>query len=378
MEKNMKFTIGATQQKKMLELNFDIKDAYILTYLKDLIGGNSKLISKVVHNEIYYWIDHKSLLDYLPILKITNTKALSRRFSKYEKLGFIKRHTHRPFNKMTGGFEGAYTFISLTSTFSSLFEIDQIGVDEDSLELAIKEMGLSNEKENIHHGNSKVPMVDPLENKNSHHEDSKVLTIEGTQKSSQYTPNNNTPNNNTSKIMIHEGLDLFDKLFNEEFGIPFHYKNQKSVKRLLKQHHNNHSDVISYLRETYKNIKENNEVKNIGALFTEKIASRKRQVNSKPKSSEEKEKRLRYLKEKEKESKNQESELRRKEELKEQLYNQHYLHSSIDNQNKIEQQVYQKYLKAAGVKNSIYSMEKSFILAKASLIKDYLLEKYSF
>lgn len=143
MKNNINYTIGTIQQKKLIELNLDIKDAYILIYLKDLIGGNSKMISKIVNNQVYYWVNYKSLLDYLPILKITDTKALTRRFSKYEKLGFIKRHTHRPFNKITGTFQGAYTFISLTSTFSSLFEIDQIGTDEDSLEIAANAMGLN-------------------------------------------------------------------------------------------------------------------------------------------------------------------------------------------------------------------------------------------
>ena len=48
----IKYTIASVQQEKLIELDLDIKDAFILSYLKDTIGANSKIISKVVENEI--------------------------------------------------------------------------------------------------------------------------------------------------------------------------------------------------------------------------------------------------------------------------------------------------------------------------------------
>lgn len=191
MEDKKRYTIGAVQQNKLLELSLDIKDAYILTYLKDIIGGSNKIISKVVDGEVYYWIKYENIIKYLPILKIDNLKVISRRLARYDELGLIKRHIHRPFNQIQGTFKGAYTFISLTAEFSSLFEISKIDNDEEEMERAAREMGLTLEASKIessHHENLKVPVV-------SHHGNSKVPSIEGTQKFSHNTPNNNTPNN---------------------------------------------------------------------------------------------------------------------------------------------------------------------------------------
>lgn len=81
----------------------------------------------------------------------------------------------------------------------------------------------------------------------------------------------------------------FEELF-KEFDISYTYKNQQAVKKLRKKMSDN--DVILYLKETYENIKATPEVKNIGALFSSKIAKGERQVISKPalkeKKSEEK------------------------------------------------------------------------------------------
>ena len=195
---NQKFTIGAVQQNRLLDLGLDIKDAYILTYLKDIIGGSNKIISKIVDDEVYYWIKYENIIKYLPILKIDNLKVISRRLARYDELGLIKRHIHRPFNQMQGTFKGAYTFICLTEDFASLFETAKLQHDDAELERAAKEMGLSLESsknEASNHENLKVPVV-------NHHGNSKVPSIEGTQKFSHNTPNNNTPNNKKATANI--------------------------------------------------------------------------------------------------------------------------------------------------------------------------------
>lgn len=215
----IKYTIASVQQEKLIELDLDIKDAFILSYLKDTIGANSKFISKVVDNEIYYWIKYSSLIAYLPILKIENEKVIARRFSEYEKLGLIKRHIHKVTNKITKAFVGNYTFINLTDKFSELFEENKIETDVDELEKAAKEMGLSieNNRENF-----SVPSGEPRElfssfgenGENSQNIDipediflksrgySKVPCTEGTQKFRYNTTINNTNinNNTTTKL----------------------------------------------------------------------------------------------------------------------------------------------------------------------------------
>lgn len=224
----IKYTIASVQQEKLIELDLDIKDAFILSYLKDTIGANSKFISKVVDNEIYYWIKYSSLIAYLPILKIENEKVIARRFSEYEKLGLIKRHIHKVTNKITKVFVGNYTFINLTDKFSELFEENKIETDVDELEKAAKEMGLSieNNRENF-----SVPSGEPRElfssfgenGENSQNIDisdeiflksrgySKVPCTEGTQKFRYNTTINNTNINNNTTTKL-DNLNKIDQM----------------------------------------------------------------------------------------------------------------------------------------------------------------------
>lgn len=242
----IKYTIASVQQEKLIELDLDIKDAFILSYLKDTIGANSKFISKVVDNEIYYWIKYSSLIDYLPILKIENEKVIARRFSEYEKLGLIKRHIHKVTNKITKAFVGNYTFINLTDKFSELFEENKIETDVDELEKAAKEMGLSieNNRENF-----SVPSGEPRElfssfgenGENSQNIDisdeiflksrgySKVPCTEGTQKFRYNTTINNTNINNNTTTK----LDNLNKI-DQEVEVSKKISSSSSLKNLDK------------------------------------------------------------------------------------------------------------------------------------------------
>lgn len=242
----IKYTIASVQQEKLIELDLDIKDAFILSYLKDTIGANSKFISKVVENEIYYWIKYSSLISYLPILKIENEKVIARRFTEYEKLGLIKRHIHKVTNKITKAFVGNYTFINLTDKFSELFEENKIETDVDELEKAAKEMGLSieNNRENF-----SVPSGEPRElfssfgenGENSQNIDisdeiflksrgySKVPCTEGTQKFRYNTTINNTNINNNTTTK----LDNLNKI-DQEVEVSKKISSSSSLKNLDK------------------------------------------------------------------------------------------------------------------------------------------------
>ena len=84
--------------------------------------------------------------------------------------------------------------------------------------------------------------------------------------------------NNKKNHGIDDELDFFENLF-KEFGINFTKTNKNSVLKLRK--HLSLKDTENYLRETYRAIKENKDVKNIAALFSAKIAKEERQINSK-------------------------------------------------------------------------------------------------
>lgn len=67
----------------------------------------------------------------------------------------------------------------------------------------------------------------------------------------------------------------FEALF-KEFNISYTFKNQESIKKLKEKMSD--KEIVLYLRETYENIKLNPDVKNIGALFSSKIAKAERQI----------------------------------------------------------------------------------------------------
>lgn len=120
-------------------------------------------------------------------------------------------------------------------------------------------------------------------------ENEKVKKINGLEKVVQevhYPSAGDAPNkeqvikNNYKKNHDHDNhdveLDFFENLF-KEFGINFTKTNRLSVERLRKTL--SLKDVESYLRETYKAITENKDVKNIAALFSSKISKGERQIN---------------------------------------------------------------------------------------------------
>lgn len=201
--KNIKYTIGAVQQSKALEYDLDLKDAFILTYLKELTS--KKLIQKVIDNNTYYWIDYDALIDYMPLLGISTSKVLGRRFAKYEELGFIKRHLHKSYSKAKGQFSGSWTFIMFEEKFNELFEIGNIANDNTKMNEILEEMGLSIEdtqkfslesprelESSFIRGNSKGQSVNQEEVNNN---GASQEFTEGTQKWSVNSPNpiNNTP-----------------------------------------------------------------------------------------------------------------------------------------------------------------------------------------
>ena len=201
--KNIKYTIGAVQQSKALEYGLDLKDAFILTYLKELTS--KKLIQKIIDTNTYYWIDYDALIDYMPLLGISTTKVLGRRFAKYEELGFIKRHLHKSYSKAKGQFSGSWTFIMFEEKFNELFEIGNIANDTTKMNEILEEMGFSTEdtqkfslesprelESSFIRGNSKGQSVNREEVNNN---GASQEFTEGTQKWSVNSPNpiNNTP-----------------------------------------------------------------------------------------------------------------------------------------------------------------------------------------
>lgn len=191
----MKYTISDVQQEKLISLGLDLKDAYILSYIRDLAGAK-KIIKKVLNNEIYYWIDYDNIPQYLPILGINCTRTIGRRFTKYEELGLITKYNHKNFNRVTGTVDGTFTFISFQDKFQELFEVSKIKDDLKKMNDVAKKLGL-----NIEDNKSDLSekTVSPRGLKSTLIEKhSKVPSWRGTEKSPPNSPINYSPINNSS------------------------------------------------------------------------------------------------------------------------------------------------------------------------------------
>ncbi len=214
MNSEIKNTICGIYQRKLLELGLDIKDAYILTLLKDMIGTTGD-IQKIVDGVVYYSIDYNDICEFLPIIEINNTKVISRRITKYENLGLLSKHTHKKYDNEKKAFDGAYTFITLKESFRDLFEVSSINIDTKKIAERAKKMGLEITKaegtqkfslveEKIAEGTFEYPLGKPLETLGFCREHSGVPSREGTQKclhssSSNYIFNNKKKDINTKK-----------------------------------------------------------------------------------------------------------------------------------------------------------------------------------
>ena len=175
MSVNQKYTIGSVQQNKLIEFGLDIKDAFILDYIKE-ISRLKNVVKKVVDSKSYIWLDYNKMISYLPILNITNKEVIGRRFKKYTDLNLISRHLHKPFSS-TGKTSGTYTFFSLEPKFNSLFEISNMEDSLEEKEVKLREMGLP---------------THPTEK--SVEESTEKSSVHPTQKSGVNTPSNDTPN----------------------------------------------------------------------------------------------------------------------------------------------------------------------------------------
>lgn len=94
----MKYSININQ-RAFVEVapELDIKDALIISFLKDFCGVDDKRIKQMNYEEDgkvyrYTWINLKHLIKEMPLLAIKDIPAISVRISKIEKAGFIKKH----------------------------------------------------------------------------------------------------------------------------------------------------------------------------------------------------------------------------------------------------------------------------------------------
>src|SRR3712207_4896167 len=107
----IKYNIYGFSQSMLIKYGLDVIDALLLRYFVDF-KNSGKMIKEKFHGEDYYWIDYKSVIEYIPIINITTNNALRRRLRKLEDCNMLKHHT-----KVC---KGCYSFYTLGENYTLL------------------------------------------------------------------------------------------------------------------------------------------------------------------------------------------------------------------------------------------------------------------
>lgn len=115
----MKFTITMNQQI-LSKTDLDVMDGAILDYIYFFCNSPSEKIKEkriIEEKEVWSWIDHKTLLKDMPMLKIKSTGALTPRINKIEKAGFIRtKHfqNRKKYYQMTAKSDELFIYMNKT------------------------------------------------------------------------------------------------------------------------------------------------------------------------------------------------------------------------------------------------------------------------
>ena len=218
-----KYTIADVQQDKLLKLGLDLKDAFILSYLREMTQLK-KIIKKTVDNKSFTWIDYEKLMNYLPVLKINTVDAMYRRFKRYEDTGLVLKHIHK-------AMQGSYTFFHFEEKFFDLFEITKISSSDEEIKEQLDEMGLT-----------------PKSDEKSGGTGWKVGSTSD-EKSGLNTPINNTPIKDKSSSMPAAPSEEFEKELKKLLpNFSIQHLNKNSVKNIKKYSRGDISQVEEVLK----------------------------------------------------------------------------------------------------------------------------------
>ena len=75
----MKFSILGFSQQKAVELGLESNDLLVLRWFVDF-AGTIKMKTMLIENKVYYWINYQTVLDELPILKVSKQTLYKKHF----------------------------------------------------------------------------------------------------------------------------------------------------------------------------------------------------------------------------------------------------------------------------------------------------------
>lgn len=133
----MKHTVMGFQQDKLMELGLDLVDTAILRYFIDY-KNTDMMVSEVVEDKVYYWVDYDNVLKELPMLGLQR-RAIMKRFFKLRDAKVLTHYT-----KKSGG---TYSFFGINERYLELITSTKIaeknneGVPEEAQGYAFKSTG---------------------------------------------------------------------------------------------------------------------------------------------------------------------------------------------------------------------------------------------
>lgn len=130
----MKYTIEGFSQQALINKELDYIDALFLRYFVDFMNGG-RMTNIDVEGTKFYWLDYKTALKELPILKATTRDFVYRHFKKMVDKGILKHHT-----KKQGG---TYSYYCLGSAYGDLLEYGTVS-EPDSADTKPEGHGLKN------------------------------------------------------------------------------------------------------------------------------------------------------------------------------------------------------------------------------------------
>lgn len=99
----MRYFIEGFEQRRLLELGLDAKDAIIIRWFVDFYHTDKMKKKTIIvdgKEEIFAWVYYKHIVDDLPILALER-RAIARRFDKYIKCGLIEKYIDKSAGNMT-------------------------------------------------------------------------------------------------------------------------------------------------------------------------------------------------------------------------------------------------------------------------------------
>lgn len=85
----MKYNILGFYQPRAVELGLESNDLLVLRWFIDYAGTN-KMRTMIIDNKIYYWINYNSILEELPILKISKQTLARKHFGNLVKANVLE------------------------------------------------------------------------------------------------------------------------------------------------------------------------------------------------------------------------------------------------------------------------------------------------